>query len=151
MTSYQTKKSASIEPSMRSLVRPGISKRTDFPLRPSSMALLVIDIQHELTKIDEESNDYRHAIGFPRMIANTKRLIETVRANREKHNGGGSEIIFTYLESLTDNSRDVSLDYKLSGGLSNLPSPSSPATFFSGISPIPGKDIALPKVRVWTF
>ncbi|KAL7529814.1 hypothetical protein ACHAXR_003171, partial [Thalassiosira sp. AJA248-18] len=120
-------------------------------------ALLVIDIQHELTKIDEGSNEYKQAIGFPRMIANTKLLVEAVRANREKEDnaqvsGSGSEIIFTYLEALTDNSRDVSLDYKLSGpGLSNLPTPSSPATFFPGISPIPGKDIALPKTSCSVF
>ena len=80
------------------------------------------------------------------MTANTQRLIDTVRANRNNENyTNGSEIIFTYLEAFTDNSRDVSLDYKLSGGLSNLPNPSSPAKFLPGISPIPGKDIALPK------
>ena len=87
------------------------------------------------------------------MIANTKRLIEAVRVNREGQDAAprGSEIVFTYLEALTDDSRDVSLDYKLSGGLSNLPSPSSPAKFFSGISPIPGKDIAVPKTSCSVF
>lgn len=153
MATSPMKNAAPIEASLRSLVKAGVSKRTDFPLRPSSMALLVIDIQHELTKIDEGSNDYKHAIGFPRMIANTKRLVEAVRANREKQDSEqGSEIIFTYLEALTDNSRDVSLDYKLSGSLlSNLPGPSSPAQFFDGISPIAGKDIALPKTSCSVF
>lgn len=86
------------------------------------------------------------------MIANTKRLIEAVRANREGQDAPrGSEIVFTYLEALTDDSRDVSLDYKLSGGLSNLPSPSSPAKFLPGISPIIGKDIAVPKTSCSVF
>lgn len=122
----------SVEQSLRSIITPGISKRSDFPLRPTSMALLlVIDIQHGLTDLDAFSTEYKFAVSFPRMITNTKRLIETVRSNRDMkmHNkGGGSEIIFTYLQALTDNSRDVSLDYKLSGGvLSNLPNPSNPA------------------------
>jgi len=86
------------------------------------------------------------------MIVNTKRLIEAVRANREgKDASRGSEIVFTYLEALTDDSRDVSLDYKLSGGLSNLPSPSSPAKFLPGLSPIIGKDIAVPKTSCSVF
>lgn len=89
------------------------------------------------------------------MIANTKRLIEAVRGNRESRDAavrGGSEIIFTYLEALTDDSRDVSLDYKLSGGgLSNLPHPTSPAKFLPGISPLPGKDIAVPKTSCSVF
>jgi glutamine synthetase len=84
------------------------------------------------------------------MIANTKRLIEVVRANHDKQ--VGSEIIFTYLEAHTDDSRDVSLDYKLSGSqLSDLPNPTSPATFLPGISPIPGKDISLPKTSCSVF
>lgn len=121
--------------------------------RPSSCdPLLVIDVQHELTKIDEGSDEYKHAIAFPRMIANTRRLVVAVRFNRAKQDcDHGSEIIITYLEALTDNSRDVSLDYKLSGGLSNLPGPSFPATFLPGISPMPGKDIALPKTSCSVF
>jgi len=102
-----------VEQSLRSIISPGVSKRNDFPLRPTSMALLVIDIQRELTELDESNTNYKHAVSFPRMVINTKRLIETVRANRElMHNnnkGGGLEIIFTYLQALTDNSRDVSL------------------------------------------
>ena len=87
------------------------------------------------------------------MIANTKRLVEAVRANRGNQDvDQGSEIIFTYLEALTDNSRDVSLDYKLSGpGFSNLPSPTSPAALLPGISPIMGEEIALPKTSCSVF
>jgi len=67
------------------------------------------------------------------MISNTKRLIKAVNDNREANAGnkkGGSEIIFTYLEAHTNDCRDVSLDYKLSGGLSKLPNASSRAKFF---------------------
>ena len=90
------------------------------------------------------------------MISNTKRLIKAVNDNREKQTIAvnkkvGSEIVFTYLEAHTNDCRDVSLDYKLSGGLSKLPSASSRAKFFPGISPIMGKDIALPKTSCSVF
>jgi len=152
MASSQAKISAPNDVSLRSLIKSGVSKRTDFPLRPSAMALLVIDIQHELTKIDEGSNAYKDAVSFPQMITNTKRLVEAVRTNRCNQDWDqGSEIIFTYLESLTENSRDVSLDYKLSGPLANLPSPVNPATFIPGIAPISGIEISLPKTSCSVF
>ena len=86
------------------------------------------------------------------MIVNTRRLIETIRNNRRQNynNNSGPEIIFTYLEAHTNDSRDVSLDYKLSGGLSNLPGPGE-ATFFDGISPLRGEDISLPKTSCSVF
>lgn len=118
-----------------------------------NIALLVIDIQHELTtpEAEEVGAEYKNKISFPRMIANTKRLLEVVRANRDRR-GIGSEVVFTYLEAHTDDSRDVSLDYKLSGSLlSNLPNPTSPAKFLNGISPLPGKDFALPKTSCSVF
>jgi len=116
------------------------------------MALLIIDIQDDLTKLDTTSKEYKHAIGFPRMIENTKRILESVRRNRQNRIAStGSEVIFTYLQALTDDSRDVSLDYKLSGVLSSLPSPSKPAKFLSDISPIAGEEICLPKTSCSVF
>ena len=127
-----------------SRVTPGVSSRYDFPLQLSSMALLIIDIQDELTEVDLTSKDYKHSIAFPRMIHNTKRLLESARMNK-------IQVIFTYLEALTDDCRDVSLDYKLSGDLSNLPGPSNPAKFLPGIAPIAGEDICLPKTSCSVF
>jgi len=116
------------------------------------MALLVIDVQESLTKVDASNGNYKNAIGFPRMIKNTKRLVDAVRFNRDNRDGCGSEVIFTYLEALTDDSRDVSLDYKLSGPLlSNLPNPSAPAKFLPDLTPISGKDICVPKTSCSVF
>lgn len=123
---------------------PGVSSRYDFPLQPSSMALLIIDIQDELTHVDLTSKEYKHSKSFPRMIHNTKRLLDSARKNK-------IQVIFTYLEALTDDCRDVSLDYKLSGDLSSLPGPSNPAKFVSGIKPIVGEDICLPKTSCSVF
>jgi glutamine synthetase len=113
------------------------------------MALLIIDIQEELSKYDNSSGEYKHTTSLPRMIANTKKLVSAVRASR--NDGKGGEIIFTYLEAKTNNSRDVSYDYKLSGSLSNLPNPQSPAKFIEGIAPIAGEDICLPKTSCSVF
>ena len=137
--------------SLQSLVKPGVSTRNDFPVKKSKMALLIIDIQSELTEVNPTSEEYKHRNGFPRMIENTKRLLEAVRENRRNRVTTGSEVIFTYLEALTDDCRDVSLDYKLSGKLSNLPCPSNPAKFLPGISPIAGEDICLPKSSCSVF
>ena len=123
---------------------PGVSSRYDFPLQPSSMALLIIDIQDELTQVDLTSKEYKHSTSFPQMIHNTKRLLDTARKNK-------IQVIFTYLEALTDDCRDVSLDYKLSGDLSSLPGPSNPTKFVSGINPNVGEDICLPKTSCSVF
>lgn len=63
-----------------------------------------------------------------------------------------SQIIFTYLEAMTDDYRDISLDYKLSGPkFSNLPTASNPAKFLPNVSPITGKDILIPKTSCSVF
>jgi glutamine synthetase len=115
----------------------------------ASVALLVIDVQDELSRYDVTSNEYKHAVSFPRMIANTKKLVDAVRASRNEGNGG--EVVFTFLEAQTNNSRDVSIDYKLSGYLSNLPNPGRPAKFIDGIAPVAGEDICLPKTSCSVF
>jgi hypothetical protein len=84
------------------------------------MALLIIDIQQDFSNVDPSSSDYKHTTSF-------------------------RELVFTYLEAQTTDSRVVSFDYKLSGSLSNLPNPSIPAKFIDGIAPIAGEDICLPK------
>lgn len=137
------------KPSLRSFIQPGVSKREDFKLHTPSMALLVIDIQDELSKYDESSDQYKHTTSLPRMVANTRKLVSAVRSAR--NDGKGGELVFTYLEAQTNNSRDVSFDYKLSGSLSNLPTPSNRAKFIEGIAPIAGEDICLPKTSCSVF
>lgn len=135
--------------SLRSLIVPGISKREDFQIHMRHAALLVIDIQEELSRYDTSSTEYKHTTSLPRMISNTKKIINAIRSSR--NNGIDGEIIFTYLEAQKKDSRDVSFDYKLSGSLANLPNPSSPAKFVDGISPIVGEDICLPKTSCSVF
>ena len=155
VTAVEKTANDSILPSIRSLINAGVTSRDEIKLRPESSALLVIDIQKELSTIDINSPHIEYAkVAFPRMIENTSRLIEVMRTNRSKlkPKQTGSEVVFTYIEALTDDSRDVSLDYKLSGAfLANLPGPSNPAQFIPGVEPIPGKDIRMPKTSCSVF
>lgn len=143
------------QPSLRSLIRAGVTDRDSIPLRPASAALLVIDIQKELALIDEDSPNIDYVKDrFPLMIQNVSRLLSKMRKNRAGMGPRetGSECVFTYCQALTDDSRDVSLDYKLSGGfLANLPSPARPARFIEGVKPVMGVDVMLPKTSCSVF
>lgn len=112
--------------SLRENVRLGVSKRTDFPLHRSKAALLIVDVQTYCC--DVESEYYKNE-ALPRMLANIERLLHDFRRLRD-HNcspdstmdammdtasPAGCEVIFTAIHSLTNNGRDISLDYKLSG------------------------------------
>merc|ERR1719343_1632781 len=131
--------------SLASRVTPGESKRDDFKIESDKVALLIIDVQENL-------NLAKRADQLP--MQNIQVLLDTTRKTRSilQNNGQkGSEVVFTYLESLTENSRDVSLDYKLSGYLAKLPSPSEPAKFVGNISPDKGHDILIPKTSCSVF
>lgn len=151
--------SNSLRSSLREHVRPGESKRTQFPLVPSKVALLVIDIQDYLSSPsniqDEEEHAYFYQQALPRTVANVEKLLQQTRKQRDSQSQG-CEVIFTYLEALTQDCRDVSLDYKLSGPqLATLPtSTTCPAKFLESVHPETrdGKgDIMIPKTSCSVF
>ena len=152
--------------SLSSSVIPGVSKRTNFQLDLSRTAIVVVDVQEYLSSSeaenlatdDEEKNSYLYNTSLPRAIGNISRLVNTLRQYRDDTTNGLStecEVIFTYLESLTDDGRDVSLDYKLSGPkLSQLPGPSNRAKFLSNLRPSTSDgrgDILIPKTSCSVF
>jgi ureidoacrylate peracid hydrolase len=106
--------------SIRDHVILGVSKRTDFPLRPHATALLVIDVQSYCC---EGGSKYYREDSLPRMISNIEALLKTFRSLRDnavtlnvsEAKRNGCEVIFTAIQALTKDARDVSLDYKLSG------------------------------------
>jgi ureidoacrylate peracid hydrolase len=145
--------------SLREGVRPGTSNRRDFALVPSKVALLVIDIQEYLSAPssveDEATNAYFYQASLPRTISNVAALLKQIRPQRDELEQG-CEVIFTYLEALTSDCRDVSLDYKLSGPqLAHLPNLATcPATFLPDVLPQPrdGKgDLLIPKTSCSVF
>ena len=110
---------------LRRQVKAGISRRSDFPLRRESTALLVIDIQRYLSD-SAADHAYFHQTAFPRMIQNANLLMRCFRKVRDNNDpesvsslqtSNGGEVIFTYLQAATTDGRDISLDYKLSGPL----------------------------------
>jgi glutamine synthetase len=137
---------SSSDRTLYSTVRKGSSRRYDFKLKPSKAAILVIDIQDHL-----DSCETAHDI-----LQNISRLVNRMRCLREEFPTGG-EVIITYLEAKTNDCRDISLDYKLSGSkLAHLPNLSNPATFKTLPSDlVPSKDgkgdIFLPKTSCSVF
>lgn len=139
--------------SLREQVQPGVSRRTDFALRSSKAALLVIDIQKYLSYAEHE---YFDQFSFPRAVKSIERLVHKFRSARDNPaSATGCEVIFTYLQSVTKDGRDISLDYKLSGpALANIPRVSDGDIFWKDCLPDPhsGKgDILLPKTSCSVF
>jgi ureidoacrylate peracid hydrolase len=142
--------------SLAEFVIPGKSSRDEFPLITSRAALLVIDVQEYLSEPanETERNSYFFQEALPRTVKNIGKLLSAFRQVRDKETRG-CEVIFTYLEALTKDCRDVSLDYKLSGPkLARLPnSATDPAKFLPEVSPsTAGRgDIKIPKTSCSVF
>ena len=81
----------------------------DWPLIAEKTAVLVVDVQKSETQaaVLEQYPEYADALNN-RMLPNLAQLVRNTRA-------AGCEIIYTVIESLTDDGRDVGLDHKLSG------------------------------------
>ena len=101
-----------------------MSNPREIPLEPNKCALLVIDMQiycatpgkglfkdEDPNNITEE-NKYMFKRLDETVIPNIRSLLDIFRSNRPK-----CDVIYTYIESLTKDGRDQSLDYKLSGFL----------------------------------
>jgi ureidoacrylate peracid hydrolase len=112
----------------------GLSKRSDFPLLLSKVALLIIDVQEFCCK-EPGPDRYYHHEALPRMLDNLAILLKSFRCLRDKpvilepehyptklYREQGLEVIFSIIQSQTKDGRDLSLDYKLSGpAFTNLP------------------------------
>jgi len=81
----------------------------DRPIRKGHTALLVIDVQNAtFAPKDASARPEFHAIATTRVIPNIAQLLAAFRR-------ANLEIIYTVMENLTEDGRDRSLDYKLSG------------------------------------
>jgi len=88
-------------------VQPGLTR--DRPIRNGHTALLVIDVQNAtFAAKDAGARPEFHAAAATRVIPNIARLLEAFRR-------ADLEVIYTVMETLTEDGRDRSLDYKLSG------------------------------------
>jgi len=109
-------------------------------IEPARTALLFIDVQNytarpdggNYAQLDRDAFDTRYGFFFRRMrevaIPNMQRLQATCRA-------AGIEVLYTVIESLTQDGRDRGLDYKISG--LHVPRGSWDALVLDAIAPMP--------------
>ena len=114
----------------------------DRPVDPKRTALLLIDVQNGIWN-DTERTKRPHFYESARdlVIPNLQRLIAAARR-------GGAEVIYTVIESLTQDGRDRSLDHKLSGF--HFPKASWEAQVLPAVAPA-DDDIVLPKTSSGLF
>lgn len=126
--------------------------RRDVPIIPGQAAMLVIDVQNYTM---EDGGEYagmppaevtaRYGYFFQEMrqraIPNMQRLLAAGRA-------AGIEVIYTVIASLTEDGRDLSLDYKISGLF--CPKSSRDAQVLDEVAPR-GDDIVLTKTSSSVF
>jgi ureidoacrylate peracid hydrolase len=119
----------------------------DVEIDPAHAALLFIDVQNycagphggEYASMDPAAREARYGWFFARMreiaIPAMQRVQSACRA-------GGIEVLYTVIESLTQDGRDRSLDYKISG--LHVPKGSWDGKVIDAIAPSPD-EIVLPK------
>lgn len=105
-------------------------------------ALLIVDVQNgTFGPADAKSKPEFHALASRRTIPNIRRLLDAFRSAR-------LEVIYTVIENLTQDGRDRSLDYKLSGF--NIAKGSWEARVVEDIAP-QGDELVLPKTSSSAF
>ncbi|PMR77416.1 cysteine hydrolase family protein [Billgrantia endophytica] len=114
----------------------------DGPLNPARTALLLVDVQNKVFNAEgAEQNPYFHERVSRLVMPNLQALIARMR-------DCGGEVIYTVMENMTDDGRDRSLDYKLSGFF--IAKGSWEAGVCQSVAPA-GDDIVLPKTSSSVF
>ena len=120
---------------------------------PAHAALLFIDVQNycaaadggEYAQLDPAAREERYGWFFATMrdvaVPNMQRLQAACRR-------GGIEVLYTTIESLTQDGRDRSLDYKISG--LHVPRGSWDGRVIDALAPLPD-EIVLPKTSSSVF
>ena len=118
----------------------------DIPLDPMHSALLFVDVQNfsvrreggEFRDLSDEELASRYGYYFDRL----KAVIPNMQKLQAAFRSAGIEVLYTTIESLTQDGRDRSLDYKITGFL--VPKGSWDGKVIDEIVPI-GDEIVLPK------
>jgi nicotinamidase-related amidase len=121
-------------------VQPNLTR--DRPIRGGQASLLIIDVQNAtFSPKDASARPEFHAIATTRVIPNIARLLAAFRR-------ANLEIIYTVMENITEDGRDRSLDYKLSG--ISVAKGSWDAKVIADIAPV-RDEIVLPKTSSSVF
>lgn len=125
----------------------------DVPLIPEQSALLFIDVQNfaahreggEFSDLSRDEFNARHGWFFEQL---ENRVIANMQAIQRVCRQAGVEVIYTTIESLTQDGRDRSLDYKITGF--HVPKGSWDGKVLDQIAP-EGDEIVLPKTSSSVF
>ena len=128
----------------------GLSR--DVPVQRGATALLFVDVQNystegggEYAHLAPESRAERYGHFFREM---RERAVPNMQRLQDASRNSGIEIIYTVIESLTRDGRDLSLDYKISGLF--CPKGSRDAQVIDAIAPR-GDEIIIPKTSSSVF
>ena len=80
-------------------------------------ALLVVDVQKYASIPNSGCHEGVSRQDLPEFFSGVDRIVPNIAMLLESARKSGSEVIYTYIECLTTDGRDSSLDYKLSGPL----------------------------------
>lgn len=125
----------------------------EVPVDPAQTALLVVDVQNycarrdggEYAHLDEAERQSRYGAYFDRLERTTLPAIQRLQAAAR---GAGVEVLYTVIESLTEDGRDRGLDYKISG--LHVPRGSHDAKVVDTIAPR-ADEIVIPKTSSSVF
>ena len=119
-----------------------MSLTREIPLRKGQSALLLIDLQRFCVDLGAtKSQSYFHERLNTTVFPSLKKLLPVCRSHK-------MDVIYTYIESLTKDCRDQSLDYKLSGF--HVPKGSPLAAILPEVAP-EDDDILIPKTSCSVF
>jgi len=128
----------------------GLSR--DVPVKRGATALLFVDVQNysaegggKYAHLPQEDVARRYGYFFREMH---ERAVPNMRLLQSACRKGGVEVIYTVIESLTRDGRDMGLDYKISGLF--CPRGSRDAGVIDEIAPI-GDEIVIPKTSSSVF
>lgn len=127
----------------------------NIPIKPKKTALLIIDMQEYCAipgkglfkDVNPKKIPDAHKYMFERLEQTTIPAIRSLLIEFRAHKSE-SEVIYTFIESLTLDARDQSLDYKLSGFC--VPKGSPDAKILDEIQPEPD-EILIPKTSCSVF
>jgi len=125
----------------------------DVPIDPAHAALLFIDVQNycagpdggEYAQMDPAARQARYGWFFDTMRTSAVPNMQRLQAACRK---GGIEVLYTTIENMTQDGRDRSLDYKISG--LNVPRGSWDAKVIDAISPT-ADEMVFPKTSSSVF
>eukprot|EP00397_Hematodinium_sp_SG-2012_P069204 GEMP01117128.1.p1 GENE.GEMP01117128.1~~GEMP01117128.1.p1 ORF type:complete len:174 (+),score=17.95 GEMP01117128.1:53-574(+) len=89
----------------------------DVPITPKQAAVLVVDVQRYCSEPNVGAHKDKSFDSMPYFFGRVDSMVSNIGSLLDAARGSSAEVIYTFIEALTRDGRDLSLDYKLSGPL----------------------------------